>query len=84
MAVSATTKAPRVFFRGLQGPDGLAAILTNPGPECRATVTFRGAFAEVPEVLAGRRLRPALRQGASEIEITLPPGGVCVLRAKAQ
>jgi hypothetical protein len=82
MAVSATTKAPRVFFRGLQGPDGLAAILTNPGPECRATVTFRGAVADVSDVLAGRQLKPALRQGASEIEVTVPAGGACVLRAR--
>jgi hypothetical protein len=84
MAVSAATKAPRVFFRGLQGPDGLAAILTNPGAECRATVTFRGAFAEVAEVLAGQRIKPVSRQGASEVEITLPAGGACVLRAQAR
>ena len=64
MAVSAATKAPRVFFRGLKCPAGLAAILTNPGPECRVTVTFRGAFAEVADALAGRRIKPVFRQGA--------------------
>jgi hypothetical protein len=84
MAVLAVTKAPRLFFRGLQCPDGLAAILTNPGPQCEAIVTFRGAFAEISDVLAGRRLEPVLRQGGSDVRIDIPAGGVRVLRARTR
>jgi hypothetical protein len=80
MAVSASTKAPRVFFRGLKCPDGLAAILTNPGPQCRVRVTFRGHFAEVADVLASRRIKPVFRHDACETEVELPAGGVCILR----
>jgi hypothetical protein len=82
MAVSASTKAPRVFFRGLKCPEGLAAILTNPGSPCRARVAFRGAFAEVADVLAAQRIKPQFRHGVSEIEVTLPAGGACVLLAR--
>ncbi|MGO8749662.1 MAG: beta-galactosidase [Thermoguttaceae bacterium] len=82
MAVSASTKAPRVFFRGLKCPEGLAAILTNPGSPCRARVAFRGAFAEVADVLAAERIKPQFRHGVSEIEVPLPAGGACVLLAR--
>ncbi len=82
MAVSASTKAPRVFFRGLKGPGGLACILTNPGPECSASVTFRGDYAEVADVLAARQLKPVVRQGVSEVEVKLPAGGACILLAR--
>ena len=44
MTVSATTKAPRVFFRGLKCPEGLVAILTNPGAECRCESRFAARF----------------------------------------
>jgi beta-galactosidase len=81
MAVSAVTKAPRVFFRGLKSPAGLAAILTNPGQECRVSVAFRGAFAEVSDVLAANRIKPVVRQGMSEVEITVPAGGTRILMA---
>jgi beta-galactosidase len=82
MDVSATTKAPRVFFRGLKCADGLAAILTNPGPECRVRVAFRGGAREVEDTLTGRRYKAASRNGVSEIEARVPAGGVTVLLAK--
>jgi hypothetical protein len=84
MAVSASTKAPRVFFRGLKCPEGLAAILTNPGPQCIATVVFRGDFAEVVDVLAARRIKPVFRLGVSEAEVALPAGGACILLARGK
>ena len=82
MAVSASTKAPRIFFRGLKSPDGLAAILTNPGPQCLVTVTFRGVFTDVTDALSGRQIKPQLRQGATEAEVTVPAGGACVVLAR--
>jgi hypothetical protein len=44
------------------------------------SVTFRGDFAEVTDVLASRRIKPVFRQGASEMEVELSAGGVCILR----
>jgi hypothetical protein len=82
MAVSASTKAPRVFFRGLKCRDGLATILTNPGPECGVSVAFRGTFADVADVLAARRIKPVVRQGVSQVEVKLPAGGACILMAR--
>ncbi|MBM3890090.1 MAG: hypothetical protein FJ388_13325 [Verrucomicrobia bacterium] len=82
MDVSAVTKAPRVFFRGLKCSAGLAAILTNPGPECRVRVAFRGTAREVEDVLSVRRFKPSSRNGVSEIEARVPAGGVTVLLAR--
>jgi beta-galactosidase len=82
MAVSAFTTAPRVFFRGLKCADGLAAILTNPGGQCGVQVAFRGEFAEIHDVLAARLIKPALRHGVSEVEVSVPAGGVCLLSAR--
>jgi hypothetical protein len=84
MSVSATTEAPRVFFRGLKCPEGLAAILTNPGPECRVDVAFRGPVEDIEEMLTGRRFHAAAGNSASQIEVSLPAGGACVLLARPE
>ena len=84
MAVSATTKAPRVFFRGMSCPDGLVAILTNPGVACRVRVAFRGAVGDVEDVLAAKRLKAVSRNGLSETNVTLPAGGVTILLARTE
>jgi beta-galactosidase len=81
MSVSATTEAPRVFFRGLKCPDGPAAILTNPGPECRVLVGFRGTVRDIEEVLTARRFEAKATGGGCEIEVVVPAGGVSVLHA---
>ena len=84
MSVSATTRAPRLFFRSMSYPDGLAAILSNPGAACRARVAFRGAAEDIEDVLSGRRFKAAARNGASEVEVNVPAGGVVMLRAEAR
>jgi beta-galactosidase len=82
MAVSAATKAPRVFFRGMKCPEGLVAILTNPGAECRVRIAFRGTVRDIEDVLTARRIRASPRKGVSETEVTVPAGGVSVLLAR--
>ena len=84
MAVSASTKAPRVFFRGLKCPEGLVAILTNPGRECGVRVAFRGKFAEIRDVFGAGTIQPALRDGVSEVEVRVPAGGECFLLARSR
>jgi beta-galactosidase len=84
MSVSATTEAPRVFFRGLKCPEGLATILTNPGPECRVRVMFRGPVLYTEEVLSGRRSNATASNHVSEIEVLVPAGGVSVLWAQTE
>ena len=82
MSVSTTTQAPRLFFRGMSCPDGLAAILSNPGAACRPRVAFRGEVRDVEDVLSGRRFKAAARNGAGEIEVNVPAGGVVLLHAR--
>ena len=82
MAVSATTQAPRLFFRGMKCPEGLVAIMSNPGAECRVQVAFRGVFPEIEDALAGRRFKASARDGTSETDVEVPAGGVSVLLAR--
>jgi beta-galactosidase len=82
LPVSATTDAPRVFFRGLSCPEGLAAILSNPGAECSVRVAFRGEITAVEEVLRASRLATVVRDGACCCEVKVPAGGVSILLAR--
>ena len=84
MRISATTDAPRVFFRGLKCPEGLAAILTNPSPECRVRVAFRGPVQDIEDVLTAWRFNAAAGASVSEIDVPLPAGGVSVLLARSK
>jgi hypothetical protein len=84
MVVSATTEAPRVFFRGMTCPDGLVAILTNPGAACRVQVAFRGEVGDIKDVLTGRPVKAVFRDGVSETEVTVPAGGVTILLAAVE
>jgi len=84
MPVSAVTTAPRrVFFRGMTCPEGLAALLTNPGPACTVQVAFRGHFSEVVNVLGGSRQATVARDGACCCDVQIPAGGVVILLARA-
>lgn len=82
MRVCASTDAQRLFFRPMQCPDGLVAILTNPGAECRVKVTFHGRVREIEDVLTKRCFKAAFRNASSEIEVMVPAGAVSVLHAK--
>jgi len=82
LPVSATTDAPRVFFRGLKCPEGLAAILSNPGEECSVRVAFRGEVAAVEEVLGATRLAAVARDGMCSCDVKLPAGGVSIVLAR--
>ena len=82
MAVSAATNAPRVFFRGMKCPEGLVAILTNPGAECRVRIAFRGTIRDIEDVLTARRFRASSQKGVSETEVKVPTGGVSILLAR--
>ena len=84
MEVSASTKAPRLFFRGLKCPQGLVAILTNPGKECGVKLAFRGEVAEVTDVLAARSIKAVSGQGSSEVDVAVPAGGACVVLARGK
>jgi hypothetical protein len=63
-------------------PAGLAAILTNPGAECRVRVAFRGPALDIEEVLTARRFKATATNGVSETEVLVPAGGVSVLQAR--
>jgi hypothetical protein len=84
MGVCASTDARRVFFRPMQCPDGVVAILANPDAECRVKVAFHGKVREIEDVLTGKHFKAASRNAPSEIEVTVPAGGVSVLHAKAK
>jgi beta-galactosidase len=84
MSVSATTDARRVFCHSLKCPEGLAAILTNPGPPCRVHVVFRGTVRGLKEVLTDQALEAKKSGGASEIEVTVPAGGVSIVLAQTE
>ncbi len=84
MRVSATTKAPRVLFRGMSCPEGLVAILTNPGAEASVRVTFRGDVRVIENVLAKQRIKAVSRNGAIAIDVRVPAGGVTVLLARTK
>jgi beta-galactosidase len=84
MRVSATTKAPRVLFRGMSCPEGLVAILTNPGAEASVRVTFRGDIRVIENVLAKQRIKAVSRNGAIAIDVKVPAGGVTVLLARTK
>ena len=81
MRVSATSTAPRLLFRGLNCPQGTAAILANPGPECHARVAFRGSFREILEVLTAQKYKVAPSRDINEIKVRIPAGGGAVLLA---
>lgn len=74
MNVSAATKAPRVFFRGLKYPEGLAAILTNPGKKCRGRIAYRGPVRDIEEVLTAHKFKVAAADGVSVVAVKLPAG----------
>lgn len=84
MAVSVSTRAPRLFFRGMKCPEGLIAILTNPGAECRVRVAFRGRVRDIEDVLTARRFKAVALESVSEIEVNVPAGGVSVLLARTE
>ena len=84
MSVSATTDAKRVFFRGLKCPEGLAAILTNPGDECSVLVSFRGSVRNVKNVLTSEDLKVDKHEDVSEITVKVPAGGVTILLARTE
>lgn len=69
----------RMFFRGLAGPEGWAAILTNSGPVCRVKVGFRGA-SDVRDVLAGRGWRPDRAAGERKWKSPCLPAASCCFR----
>ena len=79
--VAATTEATRLFFRALKWPEGLAAILTNPGPECRVHLVFRNPVRDIQETLTAKRLDAVTTSCVTQIEVLVPAGGVTVVHA---
>ena len=82
MDVSATTEAPRILFRPMKCPEGLVAVLINPGDTASVRVAFRGPVDQVEELLTAGKFPTVAGDGVRELNAVIPPGKVCVLLAR--
>jgi beta-galactosidase len=82
MDVSAVTEAPRILFRGMKCPEGLVAILINPGETASVRVAFRGPVDQVEDLLTAAKFPTVSGDGVRELSAAIPPGQVCVLLAR--
>ena len=64
-------------------PEGLVAILTNPGAECAVRVAFRGAVADAEDVLTATKL-PVVSDGElHEVDAKVPAGGTIIVLGRS-
>lgn len=81
MPVHVVKASERVGFRALDHSSGSFAILTNWGGDDSIQVCFRGDYTRVVDLLGGAALAVTRSNQNTFADLTLPGGGVCVLKA---